>query len=79
MASSWEAGVLGQVLYLEAEVAGVRGTGIIDWHFDDALHGILGLRDSQLQSLYHFTSGGPVEDARLITLPAYAHLKTRSR
>jgi len=24
----WEAGLLGQVLYLEAEAAGVRGTGI---------------------------------------------------
>jgi SagB-type dehydrogenase family enzyme len=74
----WEAGVLGQVLYLEAEAAGVRGTGI-GCYFDDAFHGILGLRDYQLQSLYHFTIGGPVEDARLITLPAYAHLKTRSR
>ena len=78
MASRWEAGVLGQVLYLEAEVAGVRRTGT-DWYFDEALHGILGLRDSQLQSLYHFTIGGPVEDARLITLPAYARLKTRRR
>ena len=74
----WEAGVLGQVLYLEAEAAGVRGTGI-GCYFDDAFHDILGLRDNQLQSLYHFTIGGPVEDARLITLPAYAHLTTRSR
>ena len=69
----WEAGVLGQVLYLEAEAAGVRGTGI-GCYFDDAFHDILGLRDNQLQSLYHFTIGGPVEDTRLITLPAYAHL-----
>ena len=69
----WEAGVLGQVLYLEAEAAGVRGTGI-GCYFDDAFHDILGLRDDQLQSLYHFTTGGPIEDTRLTTLPAYAHL-----
>jgi hypothetical protein len=72
----WEAGVLGQVLYLEAEAAGVRGTGI-GCYFDDAFHNILGLRDDQFQSLYHFTIGGPVEDTRLITLPAYAHLSGR--
>lgn len=30
----WEAGVVGQVLYLEAEAAGVRGTGI-GCFFDD--------------------------------------------
>jgi hypothetical protein len=71
----WEAGVLGQVLYLEAEAAGVRGTGI-GCYFDDAFHAILGLRDNQLQSLYHFTAGGPVEDTRLLTLPAYAHLNS---
>jgi hypothetical protein len=74
----WEAGVLGQVLYLEAEAAGVRGTGI-GCYFDDAFHSILGLRDEQFQSLYHFTVGGPVEDTRLTTLPAYAHLYHRAR
>jgi SagB-type dehydrogenase family enzyme len=73
----WEAGVLGQMLYLEAEAAGVRGTGI-GCYFDDAFHSILGLRDDQFQSLYHFTIGGPVEDKRLITLPAYAHLSHRA-
>ena len=71
----WEAGVLGQVLYLEAEAAGVRGTGI-GCYFDDAFHDILGLRDNQLQSLYHFTIGGAVEDTRLSTLAPYAHLMT---
>ena len=74
----WEAGVLGQVLYLEAEAAGVRGTGI-GCYFDDAFHNILGLRDAQFQSLYHFTIGGPVEDTRLMTLPAYAHLGPSGR
>lgn len=66
----WEAGMIGQVLYLEAEAAGVRATGI-GCYFDDAMHRLLGLRDDRLQSFYHFTTGGPVEDPRLTTLPAY--------
>ncbi|MHC4093293.1 MAG: SagB/ThcOx family dehydrogenase, partial [Planctomycetota bacterium] len=66
----WEAGALGQVLYLEAEAAGIRGTGI-GCYFDDPVHDVFGLRGPQYQSMYHFTMGGPVEDARLTTLPAY--------
>lgn len=66
----WEAGAVGQVLYLEAEAAGVRATGI-GCFFDDPVHQIFGLRDLAFQSLYHFTVGGPVDDARLTTLPAY--------
>jgi SagB-type dehydrogenase family enzyme len=66
----WECGMIGQVLYLEAEAAGVRGTGI-GCFFDDAVHGVFGLRGEQFQSLYHFTVGGPEEDTRLTTLPAY--------
>jgi hypothetical protein len=58
------------VLYLEAEAAGVRGTGI-GCFFDDGMHGLLGLKDARYQSLYHFTVGGPLEDTRLTTLPAY--------
>ena len=69
----WECGLLGQILYLEAEAAGVRGTGI-GCFFDDAVHGVLGLKDNQWQSLYHFTVGVPLEDARLQSLPAYEHL-----
>lgn len=69
----WECGMLGQILYLEAEVAGVRGTGI-GCFFDDAVHGMLGLRDNAWQSLYHFTVGEPLDDGRLQSLPAYAHL-----
>lgn len=70
----WEAGMLGQILYLEAEAAGVRGTGI-GCYFDDLCHERLGLRDESFQDLYHFTVGGPVEDSRLLTLPAYAHVQ----
>ena len=69
----WECGLLGQILYLEAEAAGVRGTGI-GCFFDDAVHAVLGLEDDNLQSLYHFTVGEPLEDSRIQTLPAYAHL-----
>ncbi len=69
----WEAGLIGQVLYLEAEAAQLRGTGI-GCFFDDAVHELLGLRDTALQSVYHFTLGSPQVDHRLQTLPAYAHL-----
>ena len=72
----WEAGAIGQVLYLEAEAAGVRSTGI-GCFFDDPVHQVFGLRDLAFQSLYHFTVGGPVDDPRLTTLPAYgARVKT---
>jgi nitroreductase len=66
----WECGLIGQVLYLEAEAAGIRGTGI-GCFFDDPVHELLGLETRQFQSLYHFTAGHPIEDRRLTTLPAY--------
>jgi hypothetical protein len=69
----WEAGMIGQALYLAAETAGVRGTGI-GCYLDDVLHRALGLADHEWQSLYHFTIGGPVEDPRLHTVAPYAHL-----
>ncbi len=69
----WEAGLLGQVLYLEAEAAGVRGTGI-GCYFDDSAHQVFGLEGDRFQSLYHFTLGTAVEDGRLVTHPPYAHL-----
>jgi hypothetical protein len=66
----WETGVIGQVLYLEAEAAGLRATGI-GCFFDDPVHQVFGLSGTAFQSLYHFTVGGPVEDPRLTTLPPY--------
>jgi SagB-type dehydrogenase family enzyme len=69
----WEAGMMGQVLYLEAEAAGLRATGI-GCYFDDPVHRVLGLEGLTYQDLYHFTVGGPVEDTRLTTLPAYPDL-----
>ena len=72
----WECGVVGQVLYLEAEAAGIRATGI-GCFFDDAMHRLLGLPPGGAspppwQSLYHFTAGGAVDDPRLATLPPYS-------
>jgi SagB-type dehydrogenase family enzyme len=71
----WETGLIGQVLYLEAEAAGVRSTGM-GCYFDDLVHQLLDLdlADDAWQSLYHFTVGCAVEDERLTMLPAYGHL-----
>jgi SagB-type dehydrogenase family enzyme len=66
----WESGVVGQVLYLEAEAAGARGTGI-GCFYDDPVHAVLGLTGHVFQSLYHFTIGMPIEDTRLETTPGY--------
>jgi hypothetical protein len=52
--------VLGQLLYLEAEPAGVRGTSI-GCCFDDVFHERLGLSGDEFQDPYHFhrrRSGG---------------------
>ena len=80
----WEAGVLGQALYLEAEAIGIRATGI-GCYFDDLFHRLLGTGAAatqgarEFQDLYHFTVGGPVEDRRIQTLPPYAHLEREGR
>lgn len=60
----WEAGVIGQVLYLEAEAAGLRATGI-GCFFDAPVHQVMGFADGAFQSLYHLAVGGPVDDPRL--------------
>jgi SagB-type dehydrogenase family enzyme len=67
----WEAGLVGQVLYLEAEEAGIRSTGI-GCYFDDPVHEVFGIASRDWQSLYHFTVGGYIDDVRLTTLPPYA-------
>jgi SagB-type dehydrogenase family enzyme len=72
----WETGMVGQVLYLEAEEAGVRATGI-GCYFDDPVHEVFGL-SRDWQSLYHFTVGGHVEDVRLTTMPGYGSEERRS-
>jgi SagB-type dehydrogenase family enzyme len=66
----WEAGLIGQVLYLEAEALGFRGTGI-GCYFDDSMHEVLGFKDSTFASLYHFTVGAGLVDTRIQTEPPY--------
>ena len=66
----WECGIIGQILYLAAEGAGARGTGI-GCFYDDPVHALLGLSNNEWQSLYHFSMGMPVEDERLTTQPGY--------
>ena len=66
----WETGILGQVLYLEAEAAGARATGI-GCFYDDPVHEAAGLSGKEWQSLYHFSMGVPVDDGRLTTEPGY--------
>ncbi|MCJ7443847.1 MAG: hypothetical protein MUO26_04850 [Methanotrichaceae archaeon] len=66
----WECGMIGQMLYLGAEVNLLRGCGI-GCFFDDFVHEILGLVDIEFQDFYHFAVGKALEDKRLLTLPAY--------
>jgi SagB-type dehydrogenase family enzyme len=66
----WEAGAIGQLLYLEAEASGIRATGI-GCFFDEVTHRVFGLTGDQFQVLYHFTMGGAVEDDRIQTGPPY--------
>jgi len=66
-----EAGMIGQVLYLEAEAAGLRGCGI-GCYFDDGVHKLLGSRkDKGPQSLYHFVVGKDVPERGAELLPPY--------
>jgi hypothetical protein len=66
----WEAGLIGQSLYLESEARDLRGTGI-GCFFDDETHEFLGLKTAKLQTIYHFTVGAALTDARIATEPAY--------
>lgn len=66
----WECGILGQLLYLEAEANGLRGCGI-GCFFDDPLHETIGLKGLEYQDLYHFAVGYPLQEIGVITLPAY--------
>jgi SagB-type dehydrogenase family enzyme len=66
----WECGLIGQVLYLEAEAATSRATGI-GCFYDNPVHELLGLSGHEWQSLYHFSMGIPIEDSRLTSEPGY--------
>ena len=71
----WEAGLVGHVLYLEAETVGLRGTGI-GCFLDDAFHELLGLHNRNFQSLYHYTVGRALTDTRITTLRPYPERMT---
>ena len=72
----WEAGLIGQLLYLEAEALGLRGTGI-GCYFDGAAHGAFALRGDAFASLYHFTLGRAVDDPRITSEPSYPEEELR--
>lgn len=59
----FEAGAIGQRLYLAAEALGLGATGIGAF-FDDEVHHYLGIDGGQRQVVYHFAIGYPVPDAR---------------
>jgi nitroreductase len=63
-----EAGLIGQALYLQAEMVGLRGTGI-GCFFDDPIHELLGLTDDTFQTIYHFTVGLALDDTRIENIP----------
>ena len=70
----WEAGAVGQMLYLGAELCGLRGTGI-GCFFDALVPQALGAAlPAPASDLYHFTLGAPVDDRRLRTHPPYEGL-----
>jgi SagB-type dehydrogenase family enzyme len=62
-----EAGLIGQVLYLQAESNGLGGTGI-GCFFDDPVHELLGMKDDTFQTVYHFTVGLALNDPRIETI-----------
>lgn len=60
----FEAGAIGQRLYLAAEAMGFQSTGIGAF-FDDEVHRYLGIPPEQGQVVYHFSTGFAVADDRL--------------
>ncbi|MGA2214024.1 MAG: SagB/ThcOx family dehydrogenase [Bryobacteraceae bacterium] len=61
----FEAGAIGQRLYLAAEALGLGATGIGAF-FDDEVHRYLNLTPEQGQVVYHFAIGYPVPDPRVV-------------
>jgi SagB-type dehydrogenase family enzyme len=60
----FEAGAIGQALYLAAEALGLGATGIGAF-YDDEVHRHLNLVPNQGQVVYHFAIGYPVPDPRV--------------
>ena len=66
----WEAGAIGQLLYLEAEALELSATGI-GCFFDQGIHDLLGLQGGRFRMLYGTAVVRAVHDPRIQTLPAY--------
>lgn len=60
----FEAGAIGQRLYLAAEALGLGATGIGAFH-DDEVHRYLNLEPRRGQVVYHFAIGHPISDPRI--------------
>ena len=60
----FEAGAIGQRMYLAAESLGLGATGIGAF-YDDQVHHYLNLTPEQGQVVYHFAIGYPITDPRL--------------
>jgi SagB-type dehydrogenase family enzyme len=60
----FEAGAIGQRLYLAAEALGLGATGIGAF-YDDEVNGYLELAPTRGQVVYHFAIGYPVPDPRV--------------
>ena len=60
-----EAGMVGHILYLEAEAKGIRGCGI-GCFFDELINEEI--LNSKLQAVYNFTLGVPLVDERIIKI-----------
>lgn len=61
----FEAGFIGQLLYISAEAVGFNATGMGAF-YDDEVHGYLGLSPKEGQVVYHFGIGRAVPDDRLV-------------
>jgi SagB-type dehydrogenase family enzyme len=61
----FEAGAIGQRLYVAGEAMGFQSTGIGAF-YDDLVHDYLSLRPEQGQVVYHFACGYAVDDDRLV-------------
>lgn len=63
----FDAGMIGQKLYLGAEALGFNGTGIGAF-YDDEVHQHLSLRPEAGQVIYHFAVGRAIPDHRLVRM-----------
>jgi SagB-type dehydrogenase family enzyme len=63
----FEAGAIGQRMYVAAESLGLRATGMGAF-FDDEVSRYLNLSPAEGEVVYHFAIGYPVHDARLDAL-----------